>query len=133
MDPLRPFANIVRTMLTQKVNKTAPVDRPQDLRRSDQKPPELVDKSRNNENPLEEMLRARLAQVEPATAELRQRIFVEVALIHELGDTIAQSTDFRAITEEITSQIAAHPELQGRLAVLLQSLSTKEARLTDST
>ena len=130
MDPLRPFANIVRTLLTQRVRKTTPVDRTQKARQSDQQPPDTVERHLDAGSRLEKILKERLTQAEPASPELRQKIFVEVALLHELGDNIAHSSDFPAIAADVASQLSTHPELQNRLDSLLQALS-RNARQPD--
>ena len=119
MDPLRPFADLVRSLWSGRTTPTPRAESTGQARRLDEQQPNPVAEPTDD---LRTRLRARLSQTGLADAARARETFVEVVLAWELGDRVQGDPAFAGIVKTVANRIAERPQLCGRLHELLVSL-----------
>jgi hypothetical protein len=119
VDPLRPFADLVRSLWGSRTGPTPRTESTGQVRRLDQQQPTAVAGPTDD---LRTRLRARLSQAGLADAGRARETFVEVVLAWELGDRVQGDPAFADIVKTVANRIAERPQLCGRLHELLISL-----------
>jgi hypothetical protein len=117
VDPLRPFAELVRSLYRARSGATArtsPGAQPQG-NQSESVAIDAIDA-------LHTRLRARLSEAGLTDADRARKVFVEVVLAWELGDQIPGDPAFAEVVKAVTNRIADRPRLSGRLHTLLTTL-----------
>ena len=124
MDPLRPFASLIRSLWTTRKSRPA-------------------DGARSAESP--ESTRTALTGARPAapaasiTGQLRSRLnaqsewnpvrarelFVECILLSELGEDLARDPGFAALVSQVSRHMGDEPAISARLDELLRDLSVQ--------
>lgn len=115
-DPLRPFAQIIRSLWrgrTSATERTSPATNtahPQHRAN--------VDES------LQSRLSARIASVDAENPARLRQAFVETVLLRELGENLARDPDFGALVARVCEQLESQPTVAQNLHQLLVRLAT---------
>jgi hypothetical protein len=120
MDPLRPFADLVRSLWGNRSTPTPRTDSTAPSRASSEQ------QSRAAIDPTDELrtrLRARLTQAGLSDPGRAREVFVEVVLTWELGDRALTDPTFATVVKAVADRINQRPQLSGRLQELLVTLT----------
>ena len=116
MDPLRPFADLVRSLWGSRSDPTLRTESTGQARRLDEQQPTGIPEPTED---LHTHLRARLSQVGLADAGRARETLVEVVLAWELGERVQGDPGFADIVKTVANRIGERPQLCGRLHELL--------------
>jgi hypothetical protein len=120
MDPLRPFADFVRSLS----RRTTPARAAETAQGRAVSPEQLgADASALATEGLDAKLRAQLGRTGVADRVRAREAFVEVVLAFELGDQLCENPGFAELVKGVSSRIDAHPQLSERLHELLVDLA----------
>jgi hypothetical protein len=126
MDPLRPFAGLIRTLWkantspTAREGSTAPSSTPT----TDQAPSEAAEALA--EAGLRSRIRTRIQQVGLTDPRRAREAFVETMLASELGENLLKDPAFGDVVRRVAEQIGAESGLGGQLQSLLQALAEEQ-------
>ena len=122
MDPLRPFAGLIRTLWKSNASSTTQAEA------TTATPANVAEAQKDAAGALEETslrsrLRTRLARVGLKDPRLAREIFVETVLTAELGEGLVRDPAFSDMVKRVSDHIGADARLGARLQSLLQSLA----------
>lgn len=121
MDPLKPFANLIRSLWsgTQRASRASGGARTA-LGSSEERSqaPAVAASAQVNAR-----LQARLASLREWNSERARELFVEHALLLEFGSDLAHDPTFAELVRRVSAQLATEPALGARLDRLLQDLA----------
>lgn len=113
-DPLRPFAQIIRSLWRGRIG---PAERAHPLQPSSQQ-------TANADESLQSQLSARIAGMDRDNAAHLRQAFVETVLLRELGDNLARDPEFGALVTRVCEQLESQPPVARNLHQLLAKLAT---------
>lgn len=122
MDPLRPFADLIRNWLRTRESGT---ERANAVQRPSKVLPRPAPKS-GGAAPRADLRRRLKSRLTPDVLTDPQRarsVFVEAVVCHELGDDLARDPAFSQLVSTVTERLAQHPQLAIRLQQLLRELA----------
>lgn len=111
MDPLRPFASLLRSLRPSAKARAADAPREKNATAT----PHPV--ARPNAQ-----LQARLATLTEWHAPRAREIFVECVLLAELGDDLAGDPAFVSLIQEVSTHLSNQPQVSARLDHMLREL-----------
>jgi len=112
MDPLRPFATLIRSLWsTNKSRSTGPAQR---IATPPSGPPALPG--------IEPRLRIRLSTLSQWHPTRAREMFVETVLLSELGADLERDPDFQPLVRDVSAHLGSVPAISSRLDQLLQGL-----------
>jgi hypothetical protein len=122
MDPLRPFAGLIRTLW----KSDAPTANQADAANASS--PDVEQTREEAAGALEEAslrsrIRTRLVRVGLKDPRLAREVFVETVLTAELGEGLVRDPAFSDMVKRVADHIGADARLGGRLHSLLQALA----------
>jgi hypothetical protein len=112
-DPLRPFAQIIRSLWRSRVSPAQPGHALQPSSQQTGKADESL-KSR---------LSARIAGISADNPAHLRQAFVETVLLRELGDNLARDPQFGALVARVCEQLESQPAVSQSLHQLLARLA----------
>lgn len=124
MDPLKPFADLVRTLSRTRGGPTGRVDQGGQIKPVTS---EAV-QARRQVGALDDLharLRMRLRATGLADPSRAREAFVEVILVWELGERVTNDQALTDIAKSVSDRIDAHAQLRGRLHALLVGLANE--------
>jgi hypothetical protein len=122
MDPLRPFANLIRSLWKAQAPPPTRAESTASLR------PPTADDSPGTpaaevaEGTLRSRIRTRLTQFGTADPQRTREIFVETVLAWELGEELPHDAGFVDVVRRVAEHIGAQPNLSVRLHTVLTEL-----------
>lgn len=114
MDPLRPFATLVRSL--RSIGRSRSTDKASRTAAAAGSTLVIVP-------PIESRLRLRLETLPQWHAARAREIFVETVLLGELGTELDRDPEFHPLVQQVSAHLASIPALSSRLDELLQRLS----------
>jgi hypothetical protein len=117
MDPLRPFAHLIRSLWTGK--RPAAGTAGAATQSTGAQHPHAVAAS----SPVANRLQTRLAALQQWNGERARELFVEHILLMELGEDLALDPAFADLVQRVCSQLATEPAVGARLDELLQQVA----------
>lgn len=114
MDPLRPFAHLIRSLTTGKKSAPGTAARGASTRQS-----HAVAASA----PIVNRLQTRLAALQQWNGERARELFVEHILLAEFGEDLALDPAFADLVQRVCGQLGSEPALGARLDELLQDVA----------
>jgi hypothetical protein len=118
-DPLRPFADMIRSLWLVRARATAPARVTVTSR-----PDADVPTSRSLRT-LRSRLQARMSASQPAGAARMREAFVETVLLWELGEELASDPRFVEMVTSVAEQVASDPSVGERLNRMLTRLASE--------
>jgi hypothetical protein len=124
MDPLKPFADLVRTLSKTRGGPTAGVHHSGQIKPVTS---EALHASRRvgASDDLRARLRMRLKATGLTNPSRAREAFVEVILVWELGERLPNDQALTDIVKSVSDRIDAHAHLSGRLHSLLAGLANE--------
>jgi hypothetical protein len=125
MDPLRPFAGLIRTLWKSNTPSTSRSDA------STASSSGATEQGQNDasialeEATLRTQIRTRLARVGLGDPRRAREVFVETVLTAELGETLVRDPAFTDMVKRVAEHIGADEQLGNRLHALLQTLAAE--------
>jgi hypothetical protein len=124
MDPLRPFAGLIRTLWKSTTASTARKDAlASAATTSAEESPSETAAAALEETTLRTRIRTRLTRVGLNDPQLAREVFVETVLTTELGENLSQDPAFTDLVKRLAEHIAADTHLGDQLHSLLRSLA----------
>lgn len=120
MDPLKPFANLMRSLWTGKTRSSA---RAVDGGRPTPTGQQPQAKGIAPAAQVSAKLQSRLALLREWNSARARELFVEHVLLVEFGSDIARDPVFADLVRRVSTQLEAEPALGARLDHLLQQLA----------
>ena len=120
MDPLRPFANLIRSLWTG--SKRSPM-RAADGAQPAQSGAGQQTQATAGSMPISATLQSRLATLREWNSARARELFVEHILLAEFGSDLARDPTFADLVRRVSAQLEAQPTLGARLDQLLQGLA----------
>jgi hypothetical protein len=120
MDPLRPFADLVRSLWSARGGVTAKAESSGKTQALEER--ESVAAAATPDD-LRTRLRTRLIQIGLTDVVRAREAFVEVVLTWELGDRVSGDPAFTGVIKAVSDRIAERPQLSERLHALLTTLA----------
>jgi hypothetical protein len=120
MDPLRPFANLIRSLWTG--SKRSAV-RTTDGAPSAQSGAGQQAQAIAGPAQISATLQSRLATLREWNSARARELFVEHVLLAEFGSDLARDPTFADLVRRVSAQLEAQPTLGARLDQVLQSLA----------
>jgi hypothetical protein len=120
-DPLRPFAQIIRTLWRSKTQAGKTAGESTLAASESSRLPH--DEDNQAEGSLRAHLSARIGGVSPQDARQIREKFVETVLLWELGDHLARDPAFGEVVSHVSQQLAADPVVSRKLHGLLVQLA----------
>ena len=122
-DPLRPFAEIIRTLWRSRTQTNkAPAPTSQATASAARVPAGAV-RAQAPARSLQSHLKARIAACSGASSARLRETFVETVLLWELGEQLAPDPAFNEMVTHVSEQLGADPAVGARLDQLLARLS----------
>lgn len=119
MDPLKPFANLVRSLWSG--TKRAPTRAAQAGTAQPTQTNAIAASA-----PVSARLQSRLATLREWNSARARELFVEHALLLEFGSDLAHDPTFAELVRRVSAQLATEPTLGARLDQLLQDLAANK-------
>lgn len=116
MDPLRPFAHLIRSLWTGKKGAAAASG---GARGSSTRQSHAVTASA----PVINRLQARLASLQQWNGARARELFVEHILLMEFGEDLALDPAFADLVQHVCGQLGSEPAVGARLDELLQNVA----------
>ncbi len=123
MDPLRPFADLVRSLWSTRGSSTARTESSGKAHALTERRSAEVGETPETSEDLRTRLRSRLAESGLTDVARAREAFVEVVLTWELGDHIPSDPAFAGVIKAVSERIARRPQLSDRLHSLLTALA----------
>jgi hypothetical protein len=123
MDPLRPFAGLIRTLWKANTSPTAREDSTARSFAPGTDQPQSDPTDALTEAGLHSRVRARLQQIGPSDPRRAREAFVETVLAGELGEDLLRDPAFGDVVTRVADQIGADPALGIQLQSILQALA----------
>jgi len=120
-DPLRPFAQIIRTLWRSRAQAGKSAGASASASRESRRLPREDDQQA--EGSLRAHLTARIGGVSSQDARQIREKFVETVLLWELGDHLARDPAFGEVVSHVSQQLASDPVISRKLHGLLMQLS----------
>ncbi|HWM69321.1 MAG TPA: hypothetical protein VNO35_22215 [Steroidobacteraceae bacterium] len=117
-DPLRPFAQIIRSLWRGRASATERASPANHTARPSPQHTPNVDES------LQSRLSARIAGIDTENPARLRQAFVETVLLRELGENLARDPDFGALVTRVCEQLESQPTVAQNLHQLLVRLAT---------
>lgn len=121
MDPLRPFAELIRSLRIASLDKANPGS-PASSAAGTHRNASQVSQTKPAPT-LRSRLRPRLAAMKPWDAQRARQLFVECALSAELGEDLSKDPAFSDLAKRVEAQIAHEPRITARLDELLRDIA----------
>ena len=123
MDPLRPFAGLIRTLWKSNTTATTQMDTAatastSGTEQAQNQPTEALEGAT-----LRAQIRARLVRIGLTDPRRAREVFVETILAAELGEHLLRDPAFTDMVKRVSDHIGADARLGSRLQVLLQALA----------
>ena len=119
MDPLRPFANLIRSLWTGTTRSPA---RSADGARPTQSGAQHAQAITASAS-VTSRLQSRLATLREWNSARARELFVEHVLLMEFGGDLARDPTFAELVRRVSTQLEAEPTFGARLDQLLQALA----------
>jgi hypothetical protein len=123
MDPLRPFAGLIRTLWKSTTASTTQKDALASASTTSAEEAQSETAAALEETTLRTQIRARLTRIGLNDPRLAREVFVETVLTRELGENLARDPGFTDMVKRVAEHIAADARLGDRLHSLLRSLA----------
>jgi hypothetical protein len=121
VDPIRPFADLIRSLRSSR--RVDRQDRTADAPVSESVSGVAASEPIAAAEALERALRMRLAGTEPWDASRAREVFVEHALLRDLGTGLATDPAFAELVAKVSDVIEQQPQISARLDVLLRQIA----------
>jgi hypothetical protein len=122
MDPLRPFAGLIRTLWKSTTASTTQKDALGSASTTGAEEAQSETAAALGETTLRTQIRARLTRIGLNDPRLAREVFVETVLTTELGENLARDPGFTDMVKLVAEHIEADARLGDRLNSLLRSL-----------
>ena len=122
MDPLRPFAGLIRTLWKSGTAATTQRDAPSAASATNPEQTQNAAAEALEEATLRGQIRARLVRIGLSDPRRAREVFVETVLAAELGEHLLRDPAFTDMVKRVADQIGADARLGGQLQSLLQAL-----------
>ena len=123
MDPLRPFAGLIRTLWKSTTPSTTQKDALASAATTSAEEAQSETAAALEETTLRTQIRARLRRIGLNDPRLAREVFVETVLTTELGENLSRDPGFTDMVKRVAEHIAADARLEDRLHSLLRSLA----------
>ena len=126
MDPLKPFANLIRSLWSTR--KRAPAGTTTGARSAQSSAGRQTQAHAiTASTQVSARLQARLPALHDWNSVRAREVFVEHALLLEFGSDLAHDPTFAELVRRVSAQLATEPALGARLDQLLQDLAADTA------
>jgi hypothetical protein len=122
MDPLRPFAGLIRTLWKSTTRSTTQKDALASASTTSAEEAQSEAAAALGETTLRTQIRARLTRIGLNDPRLAREVFVETVLTSELGENLSRDPAFTDMVKRVAEHIATDARLGDRLHSLLRSL-----------
>jgi len=123
MDPLRPFAGLIRTLWKSTTPSTTQKDASAPASTANTEEAQSETAAALEESTLRTRMRARLTRIGLNDQRLAREVFVETVLTTELGENLSRDPAFTDMVKRVAEHIGADARLGERLHSLLRSLA----------
>ena len=123
MDPLRPFAGLIRTLWKSTTRSTTQKDALAAASTTNTEESQSETAAALEESTLRTHIRARLTRIGLNDPRLAREVFVETVLTTELGENLSRDPAFTDMVKRVAEHIGADARLGERLHSLLRSLA----------
>jgi hypothetical protein len=123
MDPLRPFAGLIRTLWKSSTPSTTQKDALAPASTANTEEAQSETAAALEESTLRTQIRARLRRIGLNDPRLAREVFVETVLTTELGENLSRDPAFTDMVKRVAEHIGADTRLGERLHSLLRSLA----------
>ena len=123
MDPLRPFAGLIRTLWKSTTPSTTQKDALASAATTSTEEAQSEAVAALGEATLRTQIRARLKRIGLNDPRLAREVFVETVLTTELGESLSRDPGFTDMVKRVADHIAADARLGDQLHSLLRSLA----------
>jgi len=123
MDPLRPFADVIRALWQSRASRAQPGSDTAKAATTPAVPATAAHTSARSEESLRSRLKSRISQVDPDDTRKVREAFVEAVLLWELGDRVAQDASFGEMVTQVSDQLATDAAISHRLRQLVLHIS----------
>lgn len=123
MDPLRPFAGLIRTLWKSTTRSTTQKDALAAASTTNTEESQSETAAALEESTLRTQIRARLTRIGLNDPRLAREVFVETVLTTELGENLSRDPAFTDMVKRVAEHIGADARLGERLHSLLRSLA----------
>src|SRR3954469_4193663 len=123
MDPLKPFAGLIRTLWKSTTLSTTQKDALASASTASAEEARGEAAAALQETTLRTQIRARLRRIGLNDPRLAREVFVETVLTAELGEGLSRDPGFTDMVKRLAEHMGADERLGGRLHSLLRSLA----------
>jgi len=123
VDPLKPFAGLIRTLWKSTTPSTTQKDALASASTTRVEEAQSETAAALEETTLRAQIRARLKRIGLNDPRLAREMFVETVLTSELGENLSRDPVFTDMVKRLAEHIAADDRLGDRLHSLLRSLA----------
>jgi hypothetical protein len=125
VDPLKPFASIIRSLRTAESKRTAHVQNKAGTEFAGTPNPISPAAQATPAERLRMQLQARVGALKTWDSAQARVLFVESVLLTEIGDNLRSDSSFDSVVNSVCQQLNNDPALSRRLDELLQELSAE--------
>jgi hypothetical protein len=129
MDPLRPFAGLIRTLWKSTTASTNQKDALTSASTTSAEEAQSETAAALAETTMRTQIRARLKLIGLNDPQLAREVFVETILTTELGENLSRDPGFTDMVKRLAEHIAADSRLGDRLHSLLRSLAEEPPKV----
>jgi hypothetical protein len=119
MDPLRPFAAVIRSLWQARASASSPTPEARKTGTTPNPATLVHAQSARTEESLRARLKSRISQVDPDDPRRVREAFVETVLLWELGEKLAHDAGFGEMVMQISDQLASDAAVDQRLQKLV--------------
>jgi hypothetical protein len=123
VDPLKPFASIIRSLRTAESKRTASVQKKAGTEFAGTPNPLSAITHATPSERLRMELQARVGALKTWDTAQARTLFVESVLLTEIGDNLQSDSSFDVIVNSVCQQLGNDPTLSRRLDELLREIS----------
>lgn len=123
VDPLSPFASVIRSLSSRHEIKTEPTERVRETH-----PRKAPDAKKRADAPsgsaavLRARLRKRLRNVDPGDQDVEGSVFVETVLLWKFGEKLQGDPTFSEMVSSVVAQISSDDSLRQELTALIDDI-----------
>jgi hypothetical protein len=126
VDPLKPFASIIRSLRTAESKRTGNVQKKAETEFAGTPNPTSSIAHAPPAERLRMQLQARIGTLKTWDTAQARAVFVESVLLTEMGDNLQNDSSFDVIVNSVCQQLGNDPALSHRLDKLLREFSAED-------